>query len=58
MTKSKRRPKVGDTITAHAADGHLRVYTVIGHYPDGYPRTRSFDARHSPKCRCLTSEDW
>lgn len=50
--------EIGDTIKGTDMDGHLRVYTVIGFYADGTPRSHGFNAPHSDECSCYTSEDW
>lgn len=51
--------QVGDTITGVSADGHRMTYRVTGFWPDGAPKTSSWDARHDPECACITNpEAW
>lgn len=50
--------KIGDKYEGTAVDGHRRVYTVRGFYPDGMAKTSGWDAPHADNCPCSDSESW
>jgi hypothetical protein len=50
-------PRVGDTVTGTAVNGHRMVYTVRAIDPDGHPVLSQWDADHADTCPCHTAED-
>lgn len=54
----KRTLKIGDTFKATDTEGHLRVYTVIGFYSDGYPKSMSWNAPCADDCPHNDPDRW
>ena len=52
------RRKVGDTYEGTDGEGHRRIYTVKGFYPDGTPSSSGWDAPHADDCPCSDPERW
>ncbi|MFI6689477.1 hypothetical protein [Streptomyces sp. NPDC050485] len=45
-----------DTVHLNAANGHTMEYTVLDYEDDGTPRVSQWDAVHSDRCPCATSD--